>query len=201
MQCLRTCPAVARVDRESRLHSHLRLRLKHERLSYCLLQNRPAIVHGVQKPEQFATQLPILGRHRTAQQPEGVVVTRVELLETVQDEEVRTCRSQALRAQACLRRIGGEIFSVFHFSFFFGGGGGVNAEGAESERRTSNNVLGSPTMSNRRRHRAISVLRAHPTTTSRATSKWSKNSMTDGRMLSSPFVVPSSPVASYSTTV
>ena len=152
----------------------------------------------MQKTEQFATQLPILGCHRTAQQPEGVVVTRVELLETVQDEEVRARRSQSLQAQACLRRIRRKNLV---FRFFFGGEGGVNAEGAEPERRTSNNVLGSPTMSNRRRQRAISVLRAHPTTTSRATSKWSKNSMTDGRMLSSPFVVPSSPVASDSTTV
>jgi hypothetical protein len=32
-------------------------------------------------------------------------VTRVELFETVQDEEVRARRSQALRAQASLRRI------------------------------------------------------------------------------------------------
>jgi hypothetical protein len=37
----------------------------------------------VQKPKEFTTQLPILGRHRGAQQPEGVLVTRVELFETV----------------------------------------------------------------------------------------------------------------------
>ena len=63
------------------IHSYLRL--EHERLGQRFLQNRPAIVHGVQEPEQFATQLPILGRHRTAQQPEGVVVARVELLKTM----------------------------------------------------------------------------------------------------------------------
>ena len=95
---------VARVDRERHSHLCTRLRLKHERLSQRLLQNRPTVVHGMQKPEQFATQLPILGRHRTAQQPKGVVVTRVELLETVQDEEVRARRSQSLRAQARLRK-------------------------------------------------------------------------------------------------
>lgn len=59
------------------------LRLNHERLSQCFLQNCPAIVHGVQKPKEFTTQLPILGRHRAAQQPEGIRVTCVELLETV----------------------------------------------------------------------------------------------------------------------
>jgi hypothetical protein len=59
------------------------LRLNHERLSQRFLQNCPAIVHGVQKPKEFTTQLPILGRHRAAQQPEGIRVTCVELLETV----------------------------------------------------------------------------------------------------------------------
>jgi hypothetical protein len=37
----------------------------------------------VQKPKEFTTQLPILDRHRAAQQPEGIRVTCVELLETV----------------------------------------------------------------------------------------------------------------------
>lgn len=93
-----------RRPRESHSHSRLRLRLRleHERLSQRFLQNRPTVVHGVQKPEQLATQLPILVRHRATQQPEGVLVTRVELFETVQDEEVRARRSQALRAQASL---------------------------------------------------------------------------------------------------
>jgi len=119
-----------RGPRVSHSYSHLRLRLKHERLSQRFLQNRPTVVHGVQKPEQFATQLPILGRHRTAQQPEGVVVTRVELLEAVQDEEVRARRSQSLRAQACLRRIGenkNNFFSIFIWSV-------ANAERAGPER-------------------------------------------------------------------
>jgi hypothetical protein len=81
------------------------LRLEHERLSQCFLQNCPAVVHGVQEPKQFATQLPILGCHRTAQQPERIFVTRVELLQTVQHNEVRASRAQSLRAQARLRKI------------------------------------------------------------------------------------------------
>lgn len=80
------------------------MRLQHERLSQCLLQHRTAVVHGVQKPKQFATQLPIFGGHRAVQEPEGVIVARVELLETVEDNEVRACRSQPLRAQARLRQ-------------------------------------------------------------------------------------------------
>ena len=57
--------------------------LNHERLSQCFLQNSPAIVHGVQKPKEFTTQLPVLSCNSAAQQPEGVRVTCVELLETV----------------------------------------------------------------------------------------------------------------------
>lgn len=45
---------------------------------------------------------------------------------------------------------------------------------------TSNRALGFPTMSKRRLHRAISVFLAHPTTTSKAASKWSKNSTVTG---------------------
>ena len=71
-------------------------RLKHERLSQCFLQNRSAIVHRIQEPEQFTTQLPILSRHRTAQQTEGIAVTCVELLKAVQDKKVRARRSQPL---------------------------------------------------------------------------------------------------------
>jgi len=51
------------------------LRLNHERLSQRLVQNCPAIVHGVQKPNKFTTELPTFGRDCDAEQPEGVAVT------------------------------------------------------------------------------------------------------------------------------
>ena len=185
-------------------HSHLCL--KHEGLSQRLLQNCPAVIQGVQEAKQLATQLPILNRHRATQQPKSVVVARVELLETVQDEEVRPCRPQSLRAQTCLRKIKGKKKRNFKFLIETTKSAIIATGTCGANEPTSNNVFGSPTMSNRRRQRVISVLRAHPTTTSRATSKWSKNSMTEGRMLlsrSSAFVVvtSSSAVASNSTTV
>ena len=69
--------------------------------------------------------------------------------------------------------------------------------------RTSKRIFGLPTISNSRGHLVISIFLAQPTTTSKASSKWSRNSMVVGRRsLAVSFVPSESDIpASSSTTV
>lgn len=72
------------------------------RLHEGALQRRAGIVDRVQEAQDLPAKLPVLCRGRAAQEADGVAIHAIELLQTVQHEQVRARGLQPASAQARL---------------------------------------------------------------------------------------------------